>query len=909
MISGLLLFFGAAGSHAQTGPTYYYVAPGGNDSNPGTESLPWKTLAKAASTATANTTVFIKQGTYKERLIPRSSGTVEGPITFASYPGDSVTISGEGIEFPTGQLSPNDRWWSGLIHIVGLKFIRISGLRVLNSEASGILVSESSYITIEKNYTDSTHSPGIVVNGSDNVFIEANEVVHGSTGPDQECLSVMSTNLFEIKNNLVHDGFSEGIDVKVGSSNGIVTKNEVYNQRVDRSPPGIYIEAWDKHEFNIDVFDNISHDNGHGFAVASENGGLIETIKIHHNIAYNNPTGFIVAGWGVIDQKHPFNNIAIYGNVSYENGFGIEIGGYTGTTMDSIEVFNNLIYRNKNAGVRITRYDGPSGEYVMRDVAIINNTIYRNGTVGNGWDADNGGMNLFNIRPENILIRNNILSNNAVCTIYVSPEVLAGSVTIDYNFFDGFRNFANETAGTNAIYGNPLFADSSRNDYHLQTISPCIDKGHPNQEYNDPVDPKKPGYALYPAQGTIRNDMGAYGGPYATSWDTTIVAAPSAPTLPSPSNGANGVPTTLLLSWNNSTRATSYRLQVSTSSGFSQVIIDQGSIKGTSYGIRGLANSTRYYWRLNATNAGGISSYSNTWSFTTIVPAPAAPTLASPSNGATGVSSSPMLSWNASPGATSYALQMSTSADFSSLVVNQSGIVGTWNVVSLLNNTTHYWRVNAMNVAGTSSWSSVWSFTTIVAAPSTPILNSPANGATGVSTSPTLRWNASTGTKSYRLQISKNETFSLIVFDSSGITDTSYVSLRLLSRTTHYWRVNATNVAGTSGWSTVWDFTTMVVSSVEQIGEVIPSEYNLIQNYPNPFNPATTIEFGLPRSGYVTLKVYDLLGRVVAALVSEHLSAGAYRINWVASGVASGIYYYRLASGKFAVTKRLVVLK
>jgi hypothetical protein len=79
----------------------------------------------------------------------------------------------------------------------------------------------------------------------------------------------------------------------------------------------------------------------------------------------------------------------------------------------------------------------------------------------------------------------------------------------------------NETAGTNAVYGSPLFVDSLRNDYHLRAASPCIDKGHPNQDYNDPADPNKPGYALYPAQGILRNDMGAYGGPYATSWDVT----------------------------------------------------------------------------------------------------------------------------------------------------------------------------------------------------------------------------------------------------------------------------------------------------------------------------------------------------------------------------------------------------
>jgi hypothetical protein len=510
-----LFFFGTVRSYAQRGPTNYYVSPTGNDSNPGTESLPWKTLAKAASMATANVTVFIKQGTYNERLVPAHSGTAEGPITFTSYPGDSVIISGVGIKFPAGQ--SGDRWWSGLIHVEGLMYIKISGLRVVNSEASGILVTNGSHITIERNTTDNTFSPGIVVNGCNDIVVDANEVVRGCTGGDQECISFMTTNLFEIKNNRIHDGFTEGIDVKVGSSNGIVNNNEVYNQGEGR--PGIYIEAWDKHEFNIDVLDNISHDNAHGFAVASENGGLLEAIKIHNNRAYKNRSwGFVVAGWGIA-QTHPFRNIEIYGNASFENQIGIEIAGYTGTTIDSLNVHNNLIYHNSNTGVSIGRFDGPSGEYVMRNIAIINNTIDGNGTSNNGWG--DGGINVTNFNPENLVIRNNILSDNAAYTICVQAEVPRASVTVDYNFLDGFVNFPYETAGTNAVYGIPLFVDTSRNDYHLQAASPCIDKGYSNQEYNDPADPAKPGFALYPAQGTLRNDMGAYGGPDPTSCDVT----------------------------------------------------------------------------------------------------------------------------------------------------------------------------------------------------------------------------------------------------------------------------------------------------------------------------------------------------------------------------------------------------
>ncbi len=92
--------------------------------------------------------------------------------------------------------------------------------------------------------------------------------------------------------------------------------------------------------------------------------------------------------------------------------------------------------------------------------------------------------------------------------------------------------------------------------------------------------------------------------------------------------------------------------------------------------------------------------------------------------------------------------------------------------------------------------------------PSAPTLSSPANGATGVSTSPTLSWNASSGATSYRLQVSTSSAFSTTVFDQSGITSTSQAVTGLANGTLYYWRVNASNTAGTSAWSSVWSFTT-----------------------------------------------------------------------------------------------------
>jgi len=89
----------------------------------------------------------------------------------------------------------------------------------------------------------------------------------------------------------------------------------------------------------------------------------------------------------------------------------------------------------------------------------------------------------------------------------------------------------------------------------------------------------------------------------------------------------------------------------------------------------------------------------------------------------------------------------------------------------------------------------------------------------------------------------------------------------------------------------------------------LPTSFMLAQNYPNPFNPSTTISFNLPSKGFVSLKVFDMLGREVSTIISEEIPAGSYSRQWNASIMSSGIYFYRLQAGSFAETKKLVLLK
>lgn len=119
---------------------------------------------------------------------------------------------------------------------------------------------------------------------------------------------------------------------------------------------------------------------------------------------------------------------------------------------------------------------------------------------------------------------------------------------------------------------------------------------------------------------------------------------------------------------------------------------------------------------------------------------------------------------------------------------------------------------------------------------------------------------------------------------------------------TYFCTIHGSGMSGT--------FTATGTSSVEPISGITPVEFNLQQNYPNPFNPATKINFSIPNSSKVTLKVYDVLGNVISTLLSnEYLTANSYSVNFDAKNLTSGIYFYTLEADNFIDTKKMLLVK
>ncbi len=98
-------------------------------------------------------------------------------------------------------------------------------------------------------------------------------------------------------------------------------------------------------------------------------------------------------------------------------------------------------------------------------------------------------------------------------------------------------------------------------------------------------------------------------------------------------------------------------------------------------------------------------------------------------------------------------------------------------------------------------------------------------------------------------------------------------------------------------------------STIIELKFNLPQKYILKQNYPNPFNPTTIISYSIPKESHVSLIIYDMLGRNVATLVNERQSEGSYKVNFDASQLSAGIYFYKINAGEFTSIKKMLLLK
>jgi len=447
--------------------TSFYVSTTGNDSNPGTQTAPWRTVQHAADTARAGSTVNVRGGVYEELVSINVSGNAsDGFITFRSYPGETAILDAE-------HFTPSGR--QGALTIHNQSYVRIEGFEIRNFHTAehrlsplGISVmGAGSHIELLKNNVhhiqqtfEGRDAPGrggngfgIAVYGTDaktpitDLIIDGNEVHHLKTGSSESLVVNGNVTNFRITHNVVHDNNNIGIDV-------IGFERTAPDPAVDQARDGVV------------------------------SGNLVYNITSKGNPAYQNEEnsdGIYVDGG---------TRILIERNVMHDVDFGIELASeHKDRATSYIIARNNLIYHAHTAGVSIGGYSPQRGH--TDHCTVVNNTLYENDTSATGSGEFQMQWNM----ADNIFA-NNIVYAGPRCFIALNKSQIdknQPSVTIDHNLYycasgakasiwagasatmTGFDKYVEATGNDiHSRFLDPRFVDSGKHDFHLQSDSPAI---------------------------------------------------------------------------------------------------------------------------------------------------------------------------------------------------------------------------------------------------------------------------------------------------------------------------------------------------------------------------------------------------------------------------------------------------
>ena len=454
--------------------------------------------------------------------------------------------------------------------------------------------------------------------------------------------------------------------------------------------------------------------------------------------------------------------------------------------------------------------------------------------------------------------------------------------------------------------------------------------------------------------------------------NTVSIPSPSAPVLSSPANGATGLSTTVTLTWLAGNSSTTHRVQIAGSASFASLQFDSAGITGNAIVVTNLNQGTSYFWRVNASNGIGTSDWSpaRRFSVALVDNPPSIPTLVGPTNGTTGLTTNPLISWTAVPQAVTYHLVVASDSAFTLVAQDFPGLTTTSLVVNgLSTGTTYYWHVNAKGATATSGWSAMASLTTF-ALPATFAGNGVENPTFDNGTSDWGFYTNGAGIfniggpgffKSSCAKISITQTGSntqlyqsyillhpdslyrlqFAAYSSTG-NDCDVSVMKSTPPFTPYGLLSQ-RFDLTTGWKLFYvDFKPDNISApvndallrisfssyaaqgdmysidAVKLYPVSPStpppvepaaDYSLDENFPNPFNPATTIRYSIPVAAHVVIKVYNLLGQLVTTPVDGAQIAGVHQVTLDMRRYASGMYLYVFQAGTYQQTRKLLYIK
>jgi len=332
-----------------------------------------------------------------------------------------------------------------------------------------------------------------------------------------------------------------------------------------------------------------------------------------------------------------------------------------------------------------------------------------------------------------------------------------------------------------------------------------------------------------------------------------------------------------------------------------------------------LEYGAKYYWAVAAVDGSSEGTYSQ-GSFTVVGNSTSQPVLTSPIGGNTVYTKSPTLWWyvyGSSQGIQNYTIYYSDNNFLSSTdSVTTTNSNTYYQLSNLTAGATYHWKVRGNYSSGYTAWSNTETFVVDPgASPVQPWVGGP-NNVKVPTTSPTIAWVLpvqSQSKLSYELEVADNPNFNNPTVIKSDLPFSQVDKLN--SGKDYYWRARSKTVndGKYSNYSIPAHFSVEKTTGVNELG-IIPKKFSVKQNYPNPFNPSTIIEFALPRQEFVSVKIYDILGRKIKTLVNSRLNAGIHRLAWRGvnengAEVSGGVYIYRVTAGSNVVTKKMVLLK
>ena len=448
----------------------FYVATTGNDSNPGTQAAPWRTIQHAADAARAGSTTYVHGGMYEELVSLKASGNAsEGFITFQSYPDETAILD-------ASHITPSAR--SAVLTIENKSYVRIVGFEIRNFRTAehqlvplGIsVIGAGSHIELLKNNVhhieqtfEGRDAPGhgangfgIAVYGTDaktpitDLIIDGNEVHHLKTGSSESLVVNGNVTNFRITHNVVHDNNNIGIDV-------IGFERTAPDPAVDQARDGVV------------------------------SGNLVYNITSRGNPAYRNDEssdGIYVDGG---------TRTLIEQNVIHDVDFGIELASeHKDRSTSYITARNNLVYHCHTAGVSIGGYAPERGH--TEHATVVNNTLYENDTSATGsgefqmqWNmADNiFANNIVYAGPRCLIMltRSQVDKNHPPAVIdhnlyYCAPGAQASTWAGASATLTGFDKYVESTGNDrHSRFLDPHFVDTAAKDFHLQSDSPAIAAG------------------------------------------------------------------------------------------------------------------------------------------------------------------------------------------------------------------------------------------------------------------------------------------------------------------------------------------------------------------------------------------------------------------------------------------------